>query len=125
MIYRKILIAGLLLQMTSLYGIQLGSNLLKNSPTQYLIDIAKVLKDAEATLQIGQELSLRDAMTSLQVYEQVTGGVHDEPEEDSYPYVLGVWVWIADTPTSETGAWYWIPKNMPYYIAVLMGHNVA
>lgn len=122
MIYRKILSVVLFLQVTSLYGIQLGSNLLKNSATGYLIDIAKGLNDAQATLQIGQELSLRNAMDDLSVYDQVVGGVNDEPAEP-YGYVQGMWVWIADAPDSEAGSWYWIPKRHSFYTALLSGHN--
>ena len=120
MIYRKILSVVLFLQVTSIYGIQLGQNLLKNNPTGYLIDVAKGLNDAQATLQIGQELSLRNAVDYLHVYDHVVGGVNDEPVE-AYDYMQGMWVWIADTPESETGAWYWIPKTHSYYVALFLG----
>jgi hypothetical protein len=122
MIYRKILSVVLLLQVTSLYGIQLGQNLLKNNATSYLIDLAKSLNDAQATLQIGQELSSRNAIDDLRVYDQVTGGVNDEPAEP-YGYVQGMWVWIADTPVSETGSWCWVAKTTSYYIAFLLGQH--
>jgi hypothetical protein len=120
MIYRKILSVVLLLQVTSLYGVQLGHNLLKNSPNSYLIDLQKSLNDAEATLQTGQELSLRNATDYMQLYDQVAGGVNDEPA-GSYDYMQGMWVWVADTPVSEAGVWYWIPKTHSLYVAIFLG----
>lgn len=123
MIYRKVLSVVLLLQVTSLYGIQLGADLLKNSPNGYLMDLAKGLNDAQATLQIGQELSLRNAAGYLYAYDEVVGGVHDEPANLGYGYPGGMWVWIADTPESQMGTWYWIASAYSFYVAFLLGHH--
>lgn len=121
--YKNILCLALLTVMTT-NSITLGPNLLKNSPSDYLIDIAKSLNNPEATLQIGQELYARNYIDTVSVHDHVQGDFDAMPATPGHGYTCnqGMWVWVADSASATTGTWYWILKTTSCHMAFLATH---
>lgn len=121
--YKKILCLSILLT-NVLHGIMIDQDFLKNCPTLYLIDIADGLRDPQVTQLIGVELCNRNSIETLPILAQSAGELDTPPSEpaEGHTFSTGVWVWIANNPDSQSGMWCWVPRTMPYYIALLSGH---
>jgi hypothetical protein len=109
------------------HGITLGPDLLKNNPSDALIDWVKICNDPDVTLQVGQELSARDYMYTANIYDRIVGTYTEQPELPGYGYTStqGMWVWCADSADSETGTWIWILKTESYYVHFFNDHQVG
>jgi hypothetical protein len=125
--YKKIICIGLL-NVTTMYGITLGPNLLDNSPSDYLLDLEKSFNDPEATRQIGDELCERNYIyiNNISIYDQIAGRFDERPATPEYGYTSneGMWVWVADSVGSETGTWCWVLKTISYYIAFFSHYGI-
>lgn len=123
--YKKIICIALL-NVTTMYGITLGPNLIANSSSDYLLDFASSLNDSQATRQIGEILYTRNYLDYIVTYDYIIGryDAHPSLPDYEYPANQGVWIWVADSEESETGTWYWILKTMSVYLSVLLNYSM-
>lgn len=103
---------------TFMHSISLDQNMLKNSSTHYLIDLAHFINDTNITKQVGQELFLRNYSSLAATYDSQVGHFNAKPNSpgDGYSADQGQWVWVASSYESETGTWWWILKTVSEYI---------
>lgn len=117
----KNLLCGILFVMVMpMNAIILGPHLLNNSPSDYLLDIDKLLQETDATIQIGNVLYERDYLSTVTTYDTVIGGAQSRPTEPGIGYTFndGQWMWIPDNLYALTGTWYWILRSESYYASL-------
>lgn len=118
---KKIILWSILatLSLHTLSNITIDSQFIKNCPDNYLVDLMNIINDDGVTLQIGQELYIRNYIYTTNTYNFITDTYDAKPTAPAYGYTAdqGIWVWVADEADYETGMWVWIANYTPHYIA--------
>jgi hypothetical protein len=116
--YKKITTILLLAIATNAHALVIGPNLLANSPSDYLVDLASYMADSGITQQIGNDLYSRDFISTVSVLDQTIARFDNPPVAPApgHTYDDGVWVWIPDALNTQTGIWYWIARVRAAYL---------
>ncbi len=93
-------------------GIVLGPNFLANSPSYFLVNLGTIINDPVVTEQIGDELFIRDYITTVSTHDQSVACFNQRPTEPGVDssFDVGDWVWIPDSLGTDTGIWFWVLK---------------